>query len=42
MAVLQEQPYSKKASWVNQPQDNQQVYNTLSFYQNTIYKQIKE
>ena len=30
MAVLQEQPYSPKASWVNQPQDTQQVYNMLA------------
>ena len=42
MAVLQEQPYSPKASWVNQPQDTQQVYNMLASYQNTIDKQIKE
>ena len=27
MEVLQEQPYSSKAPWVNQPQDTQQVYN---------------
>ena len=39
MAVLQEQPYSPKASWVNQPQ---QVYNMLASYQNTMDKQIKE
>ena len=42
MAVLQEQPYSPKASWVNQPQGTQQVYNTLSSYQNTMNKQIKK
>ena len=31
MTVLQEQPYRPKASWVNQPQDTQQVYNTSTF-----------
>lgn len=29
MAVLQAQPYYPKVSWVNQPQNTQQVHNTI-------------